>query len=150
QEQLVGKSREGLILVMAAVGAVLLVLVVNLANLSLARAAGRARDAAIRTALGASSARLGRPSLMESPILAGMGGALGILLAWWGVQALVAAAPVDLPRLGEVHMDWRVMLFALAVSLFAGIAFGVLPAWRSARSAPVEALKSGSRSNTEG
>ena len=149
-ESMVGSSRQGLLLVMGAVGAVLLVLIVNLANLSLARAAGRARDAAIRTALGASQARLVRQSLVESVILSAAGGTLGILLAWWGVNALVAAAPVDLPRLSEVHMDWRVLLFALAISLAAGIAFGVLPALRSAWTAPIEALKSGSRSNTEG
>ena len=149
-ENLVGSSRQGLVLVMAAVGAVLLVLVVNLANLSLARAAGRARDAAIRTALGASQARLVRQSLMESVLLAVAGGSLGILPAWWGVNALVAAAPVDLPRLAEVHVDWRVLLFAAGISLVAGIAFGVLPALRSAWTAPIEALKSGSRSNTEG
>ena len=149
-ERLAGKARQGLLLVMAAVGAVLLVLVVNLANLSLARAAGRARDAAIRTALGASQGRLVRQSLIESLILAATGGVAGIMLAWWGVNALVAAAPVDLPRLNEVRMDWRVLLFALGVSLVTGVAFGVLPALRSALSAPIEALKSGSRSNTEG
>ncbi|MBS1856195.1 MAG: ABC transporter permease [Acidobacteria bacterium] len=146
---MVGSARQGLILVMAAVGAVLLVLVVNLANLSLARAAGRARDAAIRTALGAGQGRLARQSLLESLLLAATGGVLGVLLAWWGVNALVAEAPVDLPRLSEVHMDWRVLLFALAVSVAAGAFFGVLPALHSARTAPIEALKSGSRSNTE-
>lgn len=149
-ESIVGSSRQGLLLVMAAVGAVLLVLIVNLANLSLARAAGRARDAAIRTALGASQGRLVRQSLIESVMLAAVGGTLAILLAWWGVNALVAAAPVDLPRLSEVRVDWRVLLFAGAISVLAGIAFGVLPAIRTAWTAPIEALKSGSRSNTEG
>jgi predicted permease len=149
-DSVVGSSRQGLLLVMAAVGAVLLVLIVNLANLSLARAAGRARDAAIRTAIGASQARLVRQSLIESVMLAALGGILAILLAWWGVNALVAAAPVDLPRLSEVHVDWRVLLFAALVSVIAGIAFGVLPAIRTAWTAPIEALKSGSRSNTEG
>ncbi|HXA51348.1 MAG TPA: ADOP family duplicated permease, partial [Candidatus Acidoferrum sp.] len=149
-ESIVGTSRQGLLLVMAAVGAVLLVLIVNLANLSLARAAGRARDAAIRTALGASQGRLVRQSLIESVMLAAVGGTLAVLLAWWGVNALVAAAPVDLPRLSEVRVDWRVLLFAGAISVLAGIAFGVLPAVRTAWTAPIEALKSGSRSNTEG
>jgi len=149
-DSLVGGARRGLILVMAAVGAVLLVLVVNLANLSLARAAGRARDAAIRTALGAGQGTLMRQSLIESLLLAVTGGVFGILLAWWGVNALLAAAPVDLPRLHEVHMDGRVLLFALAVSLAAGVTFGVLPALKTAWASPIEALKSGSRSNTEG
>jgi predicted permease len=149
-DRLIGSSRRGLLLVMAAVAAVLLVLVVNLANLSLARAAGRSRDAAIRTALGAGQGRLVGQSLIESLLLAGAGGALGIALAWWGVGALVAAAPVDLPRLAEVHMDSRVLAFAIAISLAAGVTFGMLPALRNAWTSPIEALKSGSRSNTEG
>jgi predicted permease len=148
--RMIGQSRQGLGLVMAAVGAVLLVLVVNLANLSLARAASRSRDAAIRTALGAGQLRLMRQSLIESLLLSVSGGILGILLAWWGVNGLVAAAPVDLPRLTEVRMDWRVLLFALTVSVMAGVVFGLLPALRSAIASPIEALKSGGRSNTEG
>jgi putative ABC transport system permease protein len=150
QDQIVGDSRQGLVLIMSAVGAVLLVLCVNLANLSLARAAGRVRDAAIRTALGASRARLIRQSLAESALLALTGGALGIALAWTGVKALVAAAPVDLPRLAEVSVDARVLGFALAISLATGLIVGVLPALRMARQSAFEALKSGSRGTTEG
>jgi putative ABC transport system permease protein len=150
QERMVGDVRQGLVLLMAAVGAVLLVLCVNLANLSLARAAGRARDSAIRTALGASRARLLGQSVVESTLLALAGGAFGVVLAYWGLRALLAAAPIDLPRLNEVHIDARVLLFALAISLVTGLIFGALPAWRSLRSAPVDALKSGGRGNTEG
>jgi putative ABC transport system permease protein len=150
QERMVGDVRQGLVLLMAAVGAVLLVLCVNLANLGLARAAGRARDSAIRTALGASRARLLGQSVVESTLLALTGGALGVVLAYWGLGALLAAAPIDLPRLNEVHIDARVLLFALAISIFTGLIFGALPAWRSLRSAPVEALKSGGRGGTEG
>jgi putative ABC transport system permease protein len=149
-ERMVGDFRRGLTLLMAAVGAVLLVLCVNLANLSLARGAGRIRDAAIRTALGASRMRLVRQLLTESVILALTGGVFGIVLAWWGVRALVAAAPVDLPRLNEVTLDGQVLLFAVAVSILTGLFFGVFPALRLAGQAPFEALKSGSRSNTEG
>ena len=149
-EQMVGKVRQALVLLMAAVGAVLLVLWVNLANLSLVRAAARSRDAAIRTALGAGRARLVWQSLSESMILSVIGGGLGAGLAWWGVRALVAAAPIDLPRLNEVRVDPRVLLFALAVSLAAGAVLGILPALRSAAAAPYEALKSASRANTEG
>jgi ABC-type antimicrobial peptide transport system permease subunit len=87
---------------------------------------------------------------VESIILALAGGALGVLLACWGLAALLAAAPLDLPRLNEVHIDARVLLFALAVSLFTGLIFGALPAWRSLRSVPVETLKSGGRGGTEG
>jgi len=150
QERMVGDVRQGLVLLMAAVGAVLLILWVNLANLSLVRAAGRARDAAIRTALGASRGRLVRQSLVESLLLALIGGALGVALAYAGLRALLAAAPIDLPRLNEVHVDVRVLLFAFAVSLAAGAVLGILPALRSAAAAPFESLKSGSRSNTEG
>ena len=149
-ERMVGDVREGLILVMAAVGAVLLVLCVNLANLSLARAAGRARDAAIRMALGASRARLVRHSLAESTMLALAGGGLGVLFAYGCLRALLAAAPLDLPRLHDVQVDARVLLFALGISLVTGLVFGILPALRSATTAPFETLKGGSRSNTEG
>jgi putative ABC transport system permease protein len=128
QDKLTGDIRQSLIVLMGAVGAVLLVLCVNLANLSLARAAGRARDSAIRTALGASRGQLMRQSLMESWVLSAIGGAGGILLAYWGVRWLLAAAPVDLPRLAEVHLDSRVLLFALAISLATGLIFGILPA----------------------
>jgi putative ABC transport system permease protein len=149
-EQMVGDVRRGLVLMMAAVGAVLLVLWVNLANLSLVRAAARARDAAIRTALGAGQWRLVGQSVAESLLLSIAGGGLGVLLAWSGVRALVASAPVDMPRLNEVRMDPRVLFFALGVSLGAGLLLGILPALRAAAAAPFEALKSGSRSNTEG
>jgi putative ABC transport system permease protein len=148
-EQMVGNVRRGLIVLMAAVGAVLLVLWVNLANLSLVRAAARSREAAIRTALGAGRARLVRGSLAESLLLSVAGGALGTALAWWGVRALVAAAPLSLPRLEEVHVDLRVLLFALGASVAAGVVLGILPALRSAAAAPYDALKSAGRANTE-
>ena len=150
RERMVGDVRQGLVLLMAAVGAVLMILWVNLANLSLVRAAGRARDAAIRTALGASRGRLVRQSLVESLLLALTGGALGVALAYGGLRALLATAPIDLPRLNEVHVDLGVLLFALAVSLAAGAVLGILPALRSAAAAPFESLKSGSRTSTEG
>jgi predicted permease len=151
QASLTGDVRRSLIVLMAAVGAVLLVLCVNLANLSLSRAAGRARDAAIRTALGASRGQLVRQSLAESAVLAALGGALGIGFATYALKWLVASAPVDLPRLAGAALDMRVLIFAVGVSLATGLFFGVLPALRSAsQSSPYETLKSGSRSNTEG
>ena len=149
-DEVVGDSRKGLVLLMAAVGAVLMVLCVNLANLSLARAAGRARDTAIRAALGASRSRLLRHSLAETTVLALAGGAAGVLLARWGLAALVAAAPVDLPRLSEVTLDARVLWFALALSLGTGVLFGILPALRGVALSPYETLKSGSHTTTEG
>jgi putative ABC transport system permease protein len=150
REQVVGPVRRGLLVVMAAVGAVLLVLCVNLANLSLARAAGRAREAAIRAALGASRGQLVRQGLVESTLLALAGGVLGMLVAYWGVKILVGTAPVNLPRLVEVGVDGRVLGFALLMSLATGIAFGILPAWRAARTEPQDALKAGSHTTTEG
>jgi putative ABC transport system permease protein len=151
QKTMTGDISQSLIVLMAAVGAVLLVLCVNLANLSLSRAAGRARDAAIRTALGASRWQLARQSLAESGALAILGGGLGVLFAALGSKWLLAAAPVDLPRLADVTVDGSVLGFALAISLATGILFGVLPALRSAAaSSPYETLKSGSGANTAG
>ncbi len=149
QDQMVAESRTGLLLVMGAVGAVLLILWVNLANLSLVRAAGRAREAAIRTALGAGRWRMVRQSLMESMVLALAGGGLGVALAYALVRAVVAAAPVSLPRLSDVRVDLPVLGFALAVSLAAGALLGILPAWRSAAASPYQTLKSASHTNTE-
>ncbi|HVN06571.1 MAG TPA: ABC transporter permease [Bryobacteraceae bacterium] len=149
QDDIVGRSRQGLLVVLGAVGAVLLILCANLANLSLARAAGRARESAIRTALGASRARLVKQTLTESLMLAAIGGILGIALAAWGTRFLLAAAPPNLPRLDEVSLDGRVLAFALLISLATGVVFGILPALRSAGAHPQEALKSGNYTTTE-
>lgn len=144
REQLAGDTRRSLLLLACAVGAVLLVLCVNLANLLLARAAGRAQEQAIRIAVGASRWQLARQSLMETGILAAIGGAAGILLALFGVQWLLAAAPVELPRLHAVTVDARVLCFALALSAATGLLFGLLPALQSAAaSSPYETLKAG-------
>jgi predicted permease len=149
QQSLAGDVRQSLIVLMAAVGAVLLVLCVNLANLSLSRAAGRARDAAIRTALGASRWQLARQSLLESGTLAVLGGGLGIFFASLGLKWLVATAPVDLPRLADVTLDGSVLGFAIAISLATALFFGVLPALRSAAAGnPYETLKSAGGANT--
>jgi len=147
--QVVGSAREGLFLLLAAVGAVLLIVCVNIANLLLARIPGRMREAAIRTALGATRARLVRQMLTESLLLGAFGGALGMALANFGVQAIVQAAPPGIPRLDEVAMDSRVVWFAIVISVFTAVLFGILPAWRVAHVAPQEALKSGSTSATE-
>jgi putative ABC transport system permease protein len=151
QQKMTGDIRQSLIVLMAAVGAVLLVLCVNLANLSMSRAAGRARESAIRTALGASRWQLARQSLAETGVLAAVGGGLGIALAFVGLQQLLAAAPFDLPRLRDVSVDGRVLFFALALSAITALLFGILPAMRSASSgAPYETLKSTAYSNAGG
>ena len=149
QDDIVQSSRRGLLVVLGAVGAVLLILCVNLANLSLARAAGRSRESAIRTALGAGRTQLLRQALTESLVLSVLGGLLGIALAAAGVPLLLHAAPLDLPRLAEVSMDGRVLAFALLISLVTGAAFGILPALRSSRAHPQDALKSVSYTTTE-
>jgi putative ABC transport system permease protein len=148
-DEITGHVQRGLLVLLGAVGAVLLILSANLANLSLARAAGRARESAIRTALGAGRTQLVRQTLTESVLLALIGGALGIGLAWWGIDLLVRAAPADLPLLGAVRLDGGVLGFALLISLSTGLIFGILPALRSAGAQPREALKSGSYTTTE-
>lgn len=149
-EDVVGGSRRGLLVVMAAVGTVLLVLCVNLANLSFARAAGRRREFAIRSALGAGRGLLLRQMLTESVALALTGGALGVAFAYWILNVLLRAAPLDLPRVSEVQVDGRVLLFALGISVIAGLAFGVLPAFRTARLQPQDTLRAASHTLTEG
>jgi predicted permease len=150
EEVVVGPARQGLLVLLCAVGAVLLIVCVNLANLLLARSAGRAREFAIRTALGASRPRLLQQALTESLLLATAGGALGVVLAYWGLGLLVKGAPLDLPRLDEVHLDGRVLAFALLISTLTGLLFGILPAWRSSGASPLDALKTGSHTTTEG
>jgi len=150
QDQITGRSRMGLELLLAAVGAVLLIGCVNIANLLLARGTARRREIAIRTALGAGRSRLVGQMLVESLVLAGMGGAAGVALAYAAIRAIVAYAPVDLPRADEVHLDARVLLFTLILSIFTGALFGLFPAWRATRGDPQEAMKSGSRGSTAG
>ncbi|MBZ5594882.1 MAG: ABC transporter permease [Acidobacteriia bacterium] len=150
QDQITGRSRTGLQLLLAAVGAVLLIGCVNIANLLLARATGRRREIAIRTAVGASRGRLVGQMLVESLVLAGAGGAFGVALAYAAIRVIVARAPVDLARIDEVHFDARVLLFTLGISIFTGVLFGLFPAWRATQGDPQEAMRSGSRGMTAG
>ena len=145
-DQVTGRSRAGLHLLLAAVAAVLLIGCVNIANLLLARGTGRMHEIAIRSAVGATRGRLARQVLVESLLLSGLGGLAGAAVAYAVLGVLAANAPVDLPRLEEVRVDARILGFTLAVSVLSGLLFGTLPAWRFARTEPQDAMKlSGTR-----
>jgi predicted permease len=145
KENLVGDIRPFLLVLLGAVGFVLLIACANVANLLLARSTGRTREFAIRTALGANRARVIAQLLTESTLLALAGGAVGILLAAWSTAAAIKVLPDALPRAAEIHLDVRVLLFTLGVSLLSGLLFGLAPALKTSNPGVSETLKEGGR-----
>jgi putative ABC transport system permease protein len=153
RDSIIGDARNSLLMMLGAVGLVLLISCANVANLLLVRATVRKREFAIRSALGAGRGRIVRQLLTESVLLSMAGGTFGMALGVLGMRALLAVSPAGLPRIGEngsvISMDWRVLGFTLAVSLFTGILFGLFPAFSASRSGLNSTLKeSGNRSGT--
>ena len=148
-ESIVGRARLGLLLLLGAIGAVVLIACSNLANLSLTRTLGRTRDAAVRSALGAGRARLVRQVVLEQLLLALAGGALGVLFAREALNVFVRTAPIDLPRAGDVVIDARVLAVSAAVAIVAGLLVALMPAWRMGTGDVQSALRGGGHGSTD-
>ena len=150
QRTLAGDTRKALLVMMGAVGLVLLIVCVNVANLMLVRGANRQRELAVRAALGATRRQLVAQSVWESALLGFAGTACGMLLASWMIDSVVRYAPLQWARLEDVKLDGNVLLFAMALCLLTTLAFGLIPAWRASQTCPLDTVKTGGRGNTDG
>jgi putative ABC transport system permease protein len=150
QEVVVGDTRQTLFVLLAAVAFVLLIACANVANLLLARASARGRELVVRAAVGAGRLRLIRQMLTESVVLALFAGVGGVIIARWGVSALLAAAPDNLPRISEVTVDGTALLFALAISLAASVIFGLAPALHVSGVNLADGLRQGGKGSSLG
>jgi len=149
--QALGRNlRTALMVLWGVVAGVLLIACANVANLMLARAASRQKEIALRLAMGAGRWRVMRQLLIESVVLAAIGGGLGILLGWLGLQLFIAASPGNIPRLNEVTLDGTALGFTLGISVLTGVLFGLAPAWQFSRPDLNEALKEGARGASAG
>jgi putative ABC transport system permease protein len=150
KDEIVRPVRSALIVLFASVGFVLLIACTNIANLLLARAVARRQEIAVRSALGATRARIVRQVLAESVSIAAIGGLAGMLLAWAGVQAIRVLGPADVPRLADVSVDLRVFAFTLAISAITGALCGLMPALRLSRVDEMQAIKAGAAGAASG
>ena len=150
RDQIVGNARQPLLILLGTVAFVLLIACSNIANLFLVRAEGRTRESAVRMGLGSGRGRLVRYVLTESILLALIGAAGGVLLAYLGTRALVSIGPTSIPRLDEIGIRTSALLYTGAVSVFAGLFFGVLPALRSGSDKMLGVLRDGGRGTTIG
>jgi putative ABC transport system permease protein len=147
-DQLVGRVRPAIRVLLGAVACVLLIACTNVANLLLARASTRERELALRAAIGAGRTRLVRQLLTESTVIGLAGGLVGVALAWAGLSALIAVAPSDLPRLDAIAIDWRVLAATAALSIATGFLFGLAPAVQLSRTDPGQTMKEGARGSS--
>src|SRR5262249_26338799 len=145
QQALVGKVRPMLVVLMAAVVLIVFVVCLNISSLLLARASGRQQEMAVRAAMGASGGRMIRQMLTESLLLALIGGIAGLTAVAIALKAVMQFVPSNLPRMGEVNIDWRVLGFALLISVATGLLFGLAPAIHSSKAQLASTMREGSR-----